>query len=114
MEALVGEGKELTIAFRKWRWQVAACSLLGEEAACKWENKNEEFSQTLPPCQVPEWVIRLTVGFQCRTQLLSTFGRYWLCCDSTGKVFQLSDTVQAAHGYFHPGKHGSVGISHLQ
>lgn len=55
-----------------------------------------------------------TVGFQCRTQLLSTFSRHWLHYDSVGKVFKLGYVVQAAHKCFLTGKYSSVVISHPQ
>ena len=110
-EALVGKGREMMIAFSERRWQAAACSLLGEGAMCKaggeWIFPD---SSSLPG----SWMgVCFTVGFQCRTQLLSTFGRHWLCYNSTGKVFQLGYAVQAAHKYFQTGKYSSVVISHL-
>lgn len=86
-EALVGKRKEM-MACREWRGQAVACSLFGEDAAYKWKKKKWVFPgfSSLPG----SWTgVRFTVGFQRRTQLLSTFGRHWLRYDSTGKVFQL-------------------------
>lgn len=102
------------IAVRERRWRAATCSLLGEDAACKWGEKKKrwiipDFS-LLPGSRMG---VRFTVGFQRRTQLLGTFGRHWLCYDSMGELFQLGYTVQAAHEYFQTGKYRSVVVSHL-
>lgn len=48
-EALVGKGKEMMTAFREQGWQAATCSLLGEDAACKWGLKKVDFSRLLHP-----------------------------------------------------------------
>lgn len=88
--------------------------LLGEDAARKWRKKKVDFSRLFLPVRFLNGVLCFTVGFQCRTQLLSTFGRYWLHYDSTSKVLQPGFTVQAAHEYFQTDKYSSVVISDLQ
>lgn len=98
------------------RAEVTGSHLLAAWGRCSTqvEKKKVDFSRLFLPVRFLNGVLCFTVGFQCRTQLLSTFGRYWLHYDSTSKVLQPGFTVQAAHEYFQTDKYSSVVISDLQ